>query len=343
VRNRSPLHRLLQSLLLLAAVVLAGGVGYYVLGHGRWGLSQSIYMSIITVSTVGFEELPGFEHVRGTRELTAVVIVFGIGAVAYFQSTLTALLVEGALGHAWRRNRMKKQIEKLSHHVVVAGLGSTGRHVAEELCATRTPFVAIDRNREHLERVASELEGLLYIQGDATDDDVLRDAGVARADGIVTTLNDDKANLFVTLSARSMNAAARIVARVIEPETTAKMMRAGATTTVSPNMIGGRRMANELLRPEVTAFFDEMMRDKKSLQLEEIAIGGSSAFAGRPVADLPIRHEADVLVLAVKGSGGFRYNPPTSHLLEGGSVLVVLGESGEVGKLRRIVETGAAA
>jgi voltage-gated potassium channel len=332
-----------QSVLLLAVVVIAGGAGYYLLGEGRWSLGQSIYMSIITVSTVGFAELPGSEQVQGIRALTAVVIVFGIGAVAYFQSTLTALLVEGAIGHAWRRKRMKKHIETLSKHVVVAGLGSTGRHVAEELRATRTPFVAIDRNREHLERVASELDGLLYIHGDATDDEVLRDAGVAQASGIVTTLNDDKANLFVTLSARSMNATARIVARVIEPETTAKMVRAGATATVSPNMIGGRRMANELLRPEVTAFFDEMLRDKKSLQLEEIAIKRSSPYIGRPIADLPIRHEADVLVLAVKGNEGFRYNPPTSHVMEGGSVLVVLGDADEVGKLRRIVETGAAA
>jgi voltage-gated potassium channel len=343
VKNRSSLQRLLQSLLLLAMVVIAGGAGYYALGEGRWSFGQSIYMSIITVSTVGFAELPGSEQVAGIRALTGVVIVFGIGAVAYFQSTLTALLVEGALGHAWRRKRMKKQIETLSGHVVVAGLGSTGRHVAEELCATGTPFVAIDRNREHLERVASELEGLLYVHGDATDDEILRDAGVARASGIVTTLNDDKANLFVTLSARSMNASARIVARVIEPETTAKMMRAGATATVSPNMIGGRRMANELLRPEVTAFFDEMLRDKRSLRLEEIAIRVSSPYAGRPLGELPIRHDADVLVLAVKGSEGFRYNPPTSHIVDGGSVLVVLGDATEVGKLRRIVGTGAAA
>lgn len=232
---------------------------------------------------------------------------------------------------------MKKQIEQLNNHVVVAGIGSTGRHVADELCATHTPFVAIDRNREHLERVAAELGGLLYIHGDATDDDVLRAAGVARASGIITTLNDDKANLFVTLSARSMNASARIVARVIEPETTAKMSRAGADTTVSPNMIGGRRMAGELLRPEVTAFFDEMLRDRQGLRLDEIVVGAACPYVNRPVADLPIRGEADVMLLAVKGDDGFRYNPPSSWPIKVGSVLVVLGESGEVSKLRRLV------
>ena len=233
---------------------------------------------------------------------------------------------------------MRKQIEALSKHVVVAGLGSTGRHVVEELRMASIPLVAIDRNREHLERVTAELGGnVLYIHGDATNDEILREAGVARAAGIVTTLNDDKANLFVTLSARSMNQAARIIARVIEPETAAKMSRAGADVTVSPNMIGGRRMAHELVRPEATAFFDKMMRDQQSLRLEEIAIAHGSAYADRTVADLPSRSHADVIVLAVKDGERLLYNPPPPFKLRDGSLLVVLGEAAEVDKLRGLV------
>ena len=333
-------RRVVQALGLLAVVMLGGGVAYYVLGAGRWTLDQSVYMSVITVSTVGFAELPQFEQVRGAHALTTAVIVCGIGAVAYFQSTMTAFLVEGALGHAWRRNRMKRQIDALSQHIVVAGIGSTGRHVAEELRAMSTPFVAIDKNREHLERVASELGDLLYIHGDAIDDEVLRQAGAHRASGIITTLNDDKANLFVTLSARSMNPNARIVARVIEPETAAKMSRAGANVTVSPNMIGGRRMASELLRPEIAAFFDEAMRGKEKAGLDEIAIGAGSPFAGKVLADLPPRREANVLVLALKDRDKFRYTPVLSSVLSVGSVLVVFGEPGEVEKLRRLVGQG---
>jgi voltage-gated potassium channel len=331
-------RRVLQSLAVLATVMLLGGGGYYLLGHDRWTLEQAIYMSVITVSTVGFAELPGFHEVRGAHQLTGAVIVCGIGAVAYFQSTLTAFLVEGAIGHAWRRQRMKRQIQALSKHVVVAGIGSTGRHVVEELRATSTPFVAIDRSRDHLERVAAELGGdLLYIHGDATDDDILRDAGADRASGIVTTLNDDKANLFVTLSARGMNPTARIVARVIAPETAVKMSRAGANVTVSPNMIGGRRMATELLRPEIAAFFDEMLRDKQNPQLEEIAIGAGSPFAGKRVADLPPRRDANVIVLAFKDGDRFLYNPPLDSPLPRGGVLVVFGQASEVEKLRRLV------
>ena len=329
-------RRVLQALGVLALVMLLGGFGYFALGRGLWTLEQAIYMSVITVSTVGFAELPAFDQVPGAHGLTTAVIMCGIGAVAYFQSTLTAFLVEGAIGHAWRRKRMKRQIEALSKHIVVAGVGSTGRHVVEELRATSTPFVAVDRNRDHLERVAAELGGdFLYIHGDATDDEILREAGAERASGIVTTLNDDKANLFVTLSARSMNPSARIVARVIEPETAAKMSRAGANVTVSPNMIGGKRMASELLRPEIAAFFDEMSRDKHNPQLEEIAITGGSPFAGKSVADLPSRRDANVALLALRDRDKFRYNPPPDSVLSTGGVLVVFGESSEVEKLRR--------
>jgi voltage-gated potassium channel len=331
-------QRVFRALGLLALVMLLGGVAYYVLGAGRWSLESSIYMSVITVSTVGFAELPGFDQVPGAHELTTGIIILGVGAIAYFQSTMTALLVEGTIGHAWRRQRMKRHIETLSNHIVVAGIGSTGRHVVEELRAMGTELVAIDRNREHLERVSAELGGdLSYIHGDATDDEILREAGVHRASGIVTTLNDDKANLFVTLSARSMNPTARIVARVIEPDTAAKMSRAGANVTVSPNMIGGRRMATELLRPEVAAFFDEATRDKQNTRLEEIPIGERSRFANRSLGDLPPRTESNVVVLALKDQDKFRYNPVPSSSLRPGSVLVVFGEAAEVEKLRQLV------
>ena len=160
-------RRVLQALVLLISVMLAGGLIYYVLGRGQWSLDECVYMSVITVSTVGFAELPGLDHVAGAREFTGVVIIAGVGTIAYFQSTLTAFLVEGTIGHAWRRNRMKKQIEALSRHVVVAGIGSTGRHVVEELRAASIPLVAIDRSREHLERVAAEFgNNLLFLHGD---------------------------------------------------------------------------------------------------------------------------------------------------------------------------------
>jgi voltage-gated potassium channel len=343
--NRA-VQRVLSALLLLATVILLGGAGYFDLGGGRWTFSESLYMSIITVSTVGFAELPGLERVAGARILTTFVILGGIGAVAYFQSTLTALLVEGAIGAAWRRTRMRKTIESLSNHVVVAGIGSTGRHVVEELHATSTPFVAIERNREHLARVNEEVTGgkMLYIHGDATEDEILRDAGVERAMGVVAALSDDKDNLFVTLSARSMNPKARIVARVVGAEVIPKMSRAGANATVSPNMIGGRRMASELIRPEVTEFLDEMLRDKeRNLRLEELVIASDSPYAGHALREAPLRRETNVLVVAVREADRrFRYNPGPDHVLAPGTVLVVLGETRDIQKLRGLLRAATA-
>jgi voltage-gated potassium channel len=331
-------RRLFQALLLLAMVIVFGACGYYVLGTPRWSFGSALYMSVITVSTVGFAELPGTEHVQGARELTMAIILSGMGTVAYFQSTMTALLVEGAIGQAWRRKRMRTSIEALSGHVVVAGVGSTGQYVVEELFATERPFVAIDRDLANLNRLSDEMMGgkLLFVHGDATEDEVLERAGVGRAAGVIASLSDDKDNLYVTLSARSMNPKARIVARVIGPDAAAKMERAGANVTVSPNMIGGRRMASELLRPAVTEFVDEMLRDReKNLRLEDITVPESSHLAGHPLRDAPIRRETNVLVVAVRGHDRrFQYNPGPDHVLEAGTVLVVLGETRDIQRVR---------
>jgi voltage-gated potassium channel len=238
---------------------------------------------------------------------------------------------------------MRKQIQSLSGHVVVAGAGSTGKHVIEELIATRTPFVVIDRDHHHLERVSEDMmDGkLLYVLGDATDDHALLDAGVKNARGVVAALTHDKDNLFVTLSARSLNAKARIVAKIVEDDAAQKMIKAGATSVVSPTMIGGRRMASELIRPEVTEFLDQMLRDKdKNLRLEEVVIPEGSGFIGKMLKDTPIRRETKLLVVAVRGSDSdrtFAYNPDPDTVLEIGTTLIVLGEAEMVVKLRKVV------
>ncbi len=200
--------RLAVAAALLLSLVLCGSAGYYALGAGRWTFGECVYMTVITLSTVGFGELSRMSEVEGARTLTIVLIVGGIGTLAYVQANVTALLVEGAIGQALRRNRMRKKIELLSKHIVVAGSGSTGKHVIEELIATKTPFVVIDRNHEHMERFSEAMMSgeMLFVHGDATEDHVLVLAGVDRASGVVAALTHDKDNLFVTLSARSLNA-----------------------------------------------------------------------------------------------------------------------------------------
>ncbi len=338
--NKS-VKRLAYAAVLLIGLVLVGSGGYYALGGGRWSFSECLYMTVITLSTVGFGELARMGEVPGARTLTIMLIVGGVGTLAYVQANVTAVLVEGAIGQALRRNRMRKKIEALSGHIVVAGSGSTGKHVIEELIATKTPFVVIDRNQEHLHRISELMMGgdMLFVHGDATEDHVLLLAGVERSAGVVAALTHDKDNLFVTLSARSLNAAARIVSKVTEDEAAPKMLKAGATAVVSPTQIGGRRMASELIRPEVNEFLDQMLRDKdKSLRLEEVTVPKSSPYVGHALRDAPIRKETNLLVIAVRQpTREFVYNPEPDFVLEAGMTLVVMGAADGVKKLRSLV------
>jgi voltage-gated potassium channel len=317
---RDSVRRLIAAVLVFASLVALGTVGYFALGHGRWRVGDCAYMTVITISTVGFFELREMTSVPGARGLTVALIISGVGVLAYMQSNLTALLVEGVIGQALRRRRMLKDIGKLSKHIVVAGAGNTGRHVIEELAATRTPFVAIDRDLAALQQVSTEICGgkLLYVHGDATQDHALLAAGIDRARGVVAALTHDKDNLYVTLSARGLNAQARIVSKVVEDEAAPKIMKAGATAIVSPTMIGARRLASELIRPEVNEFLDQMRDKDRNLRLEEVVVPAGSRFVGMALKDTPIRRQTRALVVAVRGDGCFRTTriPSTSWVSE---------------------------
>jgi voltage-gated potassium channel len=300
-------------------------------------------MTIITITTVGFAELGHMRDAPGARPLTVALIISGLGVLAYVQSSMTALFVEDVIGHALRRRRMRGKIEALAGHVVVAGAGNTGKHVIEELIATHTLFVVIDRSDHLLQTVSEELCGgkMLYVHGDATADHVLLAAGIARARGVVAALTHDKDNLYVTLSARSLNPQARIVSKVVEDEAAPKIVKAGASSTVNPTMIGARRLASELIRPYVNEFLDQMLRDKdKNLRLEEVTITRGSNFAGKALKDTPIRRETRALVIAARGvDNTFVYNPDPEYVIADGTTLIVLGETESIVKLRQLAGT----
>ena len=322
---------------MLAAVVFAGGTALYYLGHGRWTYWEAVYHSVICASTVGFSEPEGVRDMPYGRVVVVAIIVASLGVVAYFQSNLTTLLVEDVLGQRLRGRRMEKQIASLKGHVVVAGAGSTGRHVVRELVSAKTPFVVIDQDRAILEHLSNELAAgkMLYVVGDATADTTLTAAGVERASGVVAALHEDRDNVYVTLSARTLNPDARIVSKVVEPDATKKMMRAGATSTVSPNMIGGFRMAHELLRPTAVQFMDRMLRTKGAvLRIEEVDVPEGSWFHGRELKDLPIRSETKLLVVAIYEGEKFHYNPAPGFVVTSGHVLVVMGDLENVERLR---------
>ncbi|HUH03813.1 MAG TPA: potassium channel protein [Kofleriaceae bacterium] len=334
--------RLIGGLVALIVVLAAGTIGYWLLGDGRWNLNDCFYMTVVTLTTVGYAEvLEDFEHVAYAREFNVILILFGMGAFLYFVSTLTAMIVEGDLRAALRKTRMRKTIQNLEDHYVVCGTGSTGRHIIHELIATQRPVVAIDLSEEKLEALCEKSggteAGFYYIAGDATDDDVLVAANTANARGIVAALANDKDNLFLVVTVRQLNAKARVVARGSDLKVLEKLKRAGADTVVSPNYIGGMRMVSELVRPAVVRFLDVMLKDSKGMRIEEVEVGADSRYAGQSLAETYIRREAGVSILAVRQPGGdYVYNPDKDYVIGAGATLVVLGEAAATAKLRRL-------
>lgn len=234
---------------------------------------------------------------------------------------------------------MQKSIEAMNGHFVVAGCGRTGKYVVEELAGTGREFVVIDRNESTLERMNEELGGKLhYVVGDATEDHTLLEAGVARASGALAALSDDRDNLFVTLSVRTLNPSARIISKAVEIENEGKLVRAGADATVSPNRVGAHRLVSELVRPKVTAFLDNMLRVTKNLRFEEVEVPDGSRWVGKTLREIPIREETDLLVVALhEADGSYVYNPTPDQKLHAQTQLIVIGEVDNIERLRDLL------
>jgi voltage-gated potassium channel len=238
---------------------------------------------------------------------------------------------------------MDKMIGQLTDHIIVCGVGSTGSNVVLELAATRTPFVMIDSDEEQLQALSGAIrergQPALYVIGDATEDRVLIEAGIEAARGLVAALRNDKDNIYIILSARQINPKLRIIARAMEKDAPPKILRAGADQVVSPNLIGGMRIASEMLRPEVVEFLDMMMRDMDmNTRIEQVSLPPSSPLAGKKLMDTNIRKTTDVLVIAIRDiDGRYIYNPGPEAVLSEAATLIVLGDVDSIIRLRQSV------
>lgn len=326
----------------LACVMVAGTTSYYELGAGRWSHFDCFYMTVITLSTVGFgETLPGMGDVPEARVITLALIVAGSGTLLYFISNLTALIVEGDLQGLLRRRRMERAIEHLHDHVIVCGIGTTGRHIVRELSAAGTRFVAIDTDEHRLQELNETHGGnMLHIHGDATDDAVMERAGITKCLGIIAALSDDRSNLFVTISARALNKKARIVAKAVEASTERKLYRAGADSVVSPNYIGGMRLANEMIRPKTVEFLDRILQDRdgNQLRIEEIVVPEGSSIFGRTLAQTRIRNTGALVLAIHQPDGTYVYNPKGDMVIAERSGIVVLADDGALTLLHDALE-----
>jgi voltage-gated potassium channel len=315
-----------------------GTFGYYTLGQGRWSLSDCAYMTVISLTTTGYGEvLSDFHKTPYARFFTGCLLVGGAGVVVYFVSALTTFLVEGEFLQSRRRRKMQKLIKGMTGHIIVCGAGGTGRHVVAELVATHWDFVVIDPDAEKLQRlVEAHPDKVVFIQGDATDDNVLIEAGIQRAFGVVATLPDDKGNLYVVVSARGLNAKLRVVAKAVDAMAVRKLETAGADRVISVNAIGGLRMASEMIRPQVVGFLDKMTREKdRALRFEELTIPATSPLVSKRLADSDIRKTRNLLIVAAKNEkGDYTYSPGPDYVLGSGMTLIVIGETQAVQNLR---------
>ncbi len=319
-------------------VVLLGTLGFHRAGLGAWSWRDCFYMVLITVTTVGYSEVLPLDAVAYGREVAVAVMLGGMSVSFYFLSALTAFIIEGDLREALWRRKMHKRLSTMKDHDVVCGAGRTGSAVVEELLREDRRLVVIERRSEALDQlVRIHGERFVAIVGDATDESVLEEARVAEARGLVTTLELDQDNLFVALSARGLNPSLRIVSRASERATT-KLRKAGANAVINPTHIGGRRMAHELVRPNVVGFLDFMARDlEQNLTIEELRLPPSSPLIGVTLAESRIRDESSALVLAVLHDGQQTYNPPPQFRLLDGMTLIALGEREQLERLARYV------
>lgn len=318
--------RLFVSLTIFVLVFAIGVAGFKILGGREWSLLDSAYMTIITAATIGYGEVHDLSLNPAARTFGIFYIVICLGTIAYAVSSITAFVVEGELKNILGRRKMEKEIARLQDHYIVCGADETAQSIIKELMTTQKRFIVVDPSKEKLDKL-SALGAIIYIHGDATDDAVLLKAGIERAKGLIACLPTDEANLFVTVSARSLNPNLRIVAKGIDINSHKKMIKAGADSVISPAFIGGMRMVSEMIRPATTTFLDMMLRERERvLRVDEVIVGPQSALVGKTIEESKIEEKTGALLVALRKGGAkeFAFNPHKTTLLAEKDVLIFI-------------------
>jgi voltage-gated potassium channel len=328
-----PIRRILPSMTLLGLIALVGVAGY-VLIEG-WSLLESVYMVVITLFTIGFEEVHRLSPVG--RILTIGLIVTGVGTAVYAAGQAVEIIVQGEILGYRRKKRMARQVSAMSSHLVVCGFGRVGHQVAEALDAAKAEYVVIDAKPETA--VELETRNVPNIIGDATSDDILMGAGIQRARGLIACSDSDVANVYVTLSARALNPRLYIVARAGLPDTEKKLLMAGANRVISPYLIAGRRMAALATLPVASDFLDMVTHGGQvEFSLFEIPIPQDSRLVDQSLASADIRGTSGALVLAIrKVDGSFDLQARSSSVIGAGDILIVLGTPEQIRRLETMV------
>lgn len=320
---------LLKSVIFVLFLFIFGTIGYTIIEG--WSLFDSLYMTIITLSTTGFEEFHPLSKIG--RLFTILLIIFGISFLFYALGKINTAIFEQQI---FRRGKMQKGIEKLKDHYIICGHGKMGSHITSELSNKKKPFLIIEKDENRIENIKAK--EYFFIQGDATEDDVLLSAKIDTAKGLVAVLENDVFNVYATLTARGLNSKLKIIARAEDDSSRKKLIKAGADKVVLPYEIGGFRITQALLKPKVVDYMDELFSlPDLGLEIEEIKIGEKSQLIGKTLANSGIRGKLNVIILSIyRTNGDLIYNPRSDTEIKEGDTLVVIGEIGELKTLEEI-------
>jgi voltage-gated potassium channel len=329
-------YRIRQIVLLLVILHIIGVVGYMTIEG--WSFLDALYMTVITLGTVGYSETKTLD--TAGRIFTIAFILVGIGTFTYAISTLSAFWVEFRLFERLERRQMDRQIAQMREHIIVCGGGESALHIARELLQTRTPFVVVDIDATREPTLRDFDERMVYVIGDASDEQVLQSVGAARARGMICCLPDDKDSLFTVIQARELNPTMRIVTRIRHESIRTKLDKAGADAIVLSQRIGALRLASEMLRPHVVSVLDVMLRQQGDVRVQEIPVGQGAV--GKTIGQLQLQHRAGVTVFAMRQAGSLQhlFNPSFDRVLEEGDVLIACADPEQLKIAQSFAMTG---
>jgi voltage-gated potassium channel len=321
---------------LLISIILVGVFGYVILGFTP---VEAFYQTIITVATVGFKEVHDLD--ASGMIFTAILIIFSFGIFAYAVSTLTRYIVEGVYRHTLKDRKVKRTIDRLSGHVIVCGYGRNGKQAVAELLDHNVPVLVVEKDGDIIQGIR-EMDSLLYIEGDAVDENVLGLCRIEQAKALISTLPVDADNLFVVLSARELNPGLTIISRASLDHSDVKLKRAGATNVIMPDKIGGKRMAKLVAQPDIVEFIDYiMLQSSENIVLEEISCENiATCFSGKSIRELDIRNETSANIIGMKREdNSYLINPLPETLLMPTDKLFVLGTRRQIESLKQLIST----
>lgn len=317
-------------------MILGGTLGFSIIERLRW--IDSFYMTIITISTVGFGEVKPLSD--GGKIFASFLIFFSLGSIAYV-GYLARFFFDGDFLKYYRRYRVENRIQRIFNHVIICGYGRTGLQVSHELKWHNTPFVVIDNDENILLNASSDDNELMYIYGDATNEEVLQKAGITRATALIAVTPSDADNTFVVLTARSLNPKIKIISRANDPHSEVKLKRAGANNVIMPEIIGGQRMAKLITQPDVVEFIEYiLLQESAEANFEEISCRNlAQCFSGKPLSHFKQREISGTNIIGIRNrKGKYIFNPGSDYILTAEDQFFVLGSTEQINMFRKALE-----